>query len=249
MKKVLFALYLLMAGATIGFAQSFDRGLGNLKATYIPKGQFSWGVSGSYSGWAAKGAGDDLSEGVSFAGLISDVNGELGLFSIDTHASWFFKDNWSVGVRVGYKNTLLDANHLSLVNLVSLSNRHLRRETYSGVLAGRRYVPLFNSRFLGLFGEVGLGGGIGYNKSYENTDRGKEGTFSTLYDISLTASGGLSFFIMDNMSLEVSVPVFSAGYEWNNMIEKQEYESSLNGFHVSKVMNILGTSFGIVCFF
>lgn len=240
-------LILLLAVSYSGMAQSMDRGLGNPKITYIPKGQFCWGVSGSYIGGAARS--DDPEHGYGIAGILSDIKGEADIFKVNVHGSWFFRDNISLGIKLGYVNSRIDIDNMVIAKLTTLSNDHIRRETYSCHVVGRRYVPLFNSKVLALFGEVGLGVGFGYNKTYELTERGKEGTFSKFYDMSLTTSAGVSVFLLDDLSLELSIPVFSAGYQWTKMLEKQEYESTLNGFYISKATNILGIKLGIVYYY
>ena len=54
-------------------------------------------------------------------------------------------------------------NILSL-SLLSLSNSHVRRVNYSGALALRGYLPLFDSKVVALFGEGRITGTLGYGK-------------------------------------------------------------------------------------
>ena len=244
MKRITMILTLLVAGC-MGAAAT-DRGLGDPNAAFISKGQYSWSINGNYTGWAAKG---EDGRGINLAGLIKNGNGEIGIFNLTTEFSWFFKDNWSVGLGLGYANSIIDANTLNLLGLVDVDNTHVRRATWSGIIAGRRYIPLFNTKYLALIGEADLGGSMGYNKTYEDTDRGKLGTFSTLYKIGFGVACGVCLFLMDDMSVELTVPVFTAGYEWNKMREKQEYDGSLNGFYIRKSTDLLGIKLGVVYYF
>ena len=244
MKRITMILALLVAGAWS--ASAIDRGLGDPNAVFIEKGQYSWSISGSYTGWAAKG---DDGKGVSLAGLIKNANGEIGIFDIGADFSWFFKDNWSVGLGLGYANSVIDANTLSVLGLVDVNNTHVRKATWSATASARRYIPLFNTKVLALIGEAALGGSMGYNKTYEETARGKEGTFSSVYQLGLSLAGGACVFLTDKMSIELTIPVFSVGYEWNKMIEKQKYDSSLDGFYIRKSTDLLGIKLGIVYYF
>lgn len=248
MKKLFSILVLLLSAGICGMAGTFDRGLGNPQSVYVPKGQFSWTVGGSYTTYSAK-AGDDVTKGVNLAGLVTDANGTVGLAGIEGEGFWFFRDNWALGVKASYSNTSLDANNLSILGLVSVSNKHVRREVWSGTIACRQYIPLFDSRVLAFFGEAGLGGSFGYNKNYEDTSRGKEGIFSVLYDVAFNITSGLSVFLTDKMSVELGLPVFTVAYEWNKMLEKQEDESTLSGFRVAKSLNVLGVTLGVSFYF
>lgn len=246
MKRTLTLLFALYA-VSLPVLTAFDRGLGNPKATFIPKGQYSAGISGSYNNWDAS-AGDDLTKGISLFGIAKDINGDAALFSIDAHGSWFFKDNMSIGAKLVYSNTNVDCNNLSVLSLLSVSDKHMRSESYSALVTAKYYMPLFNTKFLAIFGEAGLGGTVGYSKNYENTDRGKSGTFTNQYSADFNIRFGAALFVTDFVSIEVSVPSISAAMRWSDSLEKQEYESKLNGFSVKTGTNILGIRFGVVIY-
>ena len=129
---------------------AIDRGLGDPKSVYIPKGTVAFSLSGGYNQW--KATGEDLEQGIILAGIIDEVNGHVNLASAAAGASWFFADNLSLGLRFANDNKDIDVNHLEMLSLVKLSNKHIRRETYSGSLAMRGYLPLFNSRIVAILG-------------------------------------------------------------------------------------------------
>ena len=238
---------------TIFFARfmplaAFDRGMGDLKATFIPKGTISTGFSAGYNNWTAS-AGDDLTKGLSLAGVITDLNGEASLFKIEAGASWFFRDNMSVGACLGYNTLGVDANHLKAVSLVELQNRHIRRSNYSCNLVGRIYMPLFGTRFLAFYTEGRLSGSVGYSKDYEQDARGKMGTYSGLSAVAFTARGGVTVFFTDKMALLVSIPIFTARIDWEHQIEKQEKESYFRHVGINRNVNVLGIDCGVTVFF
>ena len=111
--------------------------------------------------------------------------------------------------------------------MVDLSNQHSRTETYSGCVRVRRNIPLFDTRVIALLTEGRLGGSFGYDKSYQETDLGKEGVFAANYSVFGGLYAGVSVFFTNFASVEIAFPVLSAGYDWSKQIEKQEYESTL----------------------
>ena len=243
-KVILALLSLIAAAAPMG---AIDRGLGNPKSVYIPKGTVAVSLTGGYNQW--KATGEDLEQGVILAGLINEVNGHVQLGNAALGASWFFADNLSLGLRLGYGSKDIDVNHLELLSLVKLSNKHIRQETYSGALAMRGYLPLFNSKIVALFFEGRLSGSFGYGKNYAETDRGKEGRYSDLFTASLGLYPGLSVFATDRIAVEVSIPFLEGGLEWDKQIKGQAHDSALTRKFVNFKPGLLGISAGVVYHF
>lgn len=239
MKRILIALLTLFIAANLS---AFDRGLGNPKSLYVEKGSKAVDFTVGYNSLNA-------SDGMNLLGIVTEMDGKAALFNTGAFFSWFVKDNVSLGIRVGYNNLMFDGNSINIFKLVDLSNRHLRAETYEASFAARRYMPLFNSKFFALFCEGRLTGSLGYSKSYEETERGKEGSYTDIYSASLAMYVGASFFVTDNIAVEVSLPSLSCSMNWRNQIEKQEKKSSLNGLSFTNKANVLGISFGVVTYF
>ena len=239
MKKLTLLLTVLIQAAVL---QAQDRGLGNPNSIYIEKGTFSAGINGAYRSFNA-------ADGMSILGLISNTDGKLSLLSLDAHADWFFRDNLSLVATLGYSNTGVDSNSLKLTELLDMSNKHTRSEKYSGSIGVRKYIPLFNSKILAIFGEGRLGGSRGYSKTYAVTERGKEGSYTDLYSVSLGVIAGASVFVNDRLAVQISLPVAEIGYDWEKQTEAQVKESSLTGLTLSKKSNLLGIEIGtIFCF-
>ena len=245
MRKIFFtALVLLLT--TPAWA-SFDRGLGNLKTVYIPKGTFSTHLTVGYNRWNA--SGEDAEHGIDLVGLVNETSGKVSLFRVNAGASWFFQDNLSLGVRFIYSATEVDIDHLEVMSLLDLSNQHTRRETWSGALAMRGYLPLFDSRILALFCEGRLTGSVGYSKQYEDTERGKEGTYSDLFSARLGLYPGISVFVTNAVSFEVSLPLLEGGLQWDKQIKGQAHESQLDRTFVNFKPGLTGLNAGIVLHF
>ena len=240
---------LLLVSVLAGTASlsAFDRGLGDPKSVYIPRGTVAASLSGGYNSLSATGESDI--KGVNLAGLVTDVNGAVTLYNVNAGLAWFVRDNLSIGARFGYGNTILDDNNLSLLGLINLTNKHIRRETYAAALAVRGYMPLFDSRVFALFFEGRLSGSLGYNKSYEVTDRGKEGSYSDLYSAGLGLYPGASVFVTDRVAFEVSLPILEGVLEWDRQIKGQAHDSALTRSSVNFKPGLLGLNLGIVFHF
>ncbi len=226
---------------------AIDRGLGNPKSVYIPKGTVALSLTGGYNSW--KATGEDLTQGAIVAGLINDVNGNVMLASAGAGAAWFLADNFSLGARFAYNRRDIDINNLAVLSLVNMSNKHTRRKTYTGSLAARGYLPLFNSKIVALFFEGRLTGSFGYGKNYADTDRGKEGRYSDLYSATLGLYPGLSVFATNRIAFEVSIPFLEGGFEWDKQIKGQAHDSSLSRKYVNFKPGILGVTAGVVYHF
>ena len=246
MKKK-FILTLLAAAAMAAPLGAIDRGLGNPKSVYIPKGTVAASLTGGYNSW--KATGEELAQGVALAGIIDDVNGHVNLTSVGAGLSWFVADNVSLGARFSYAKRDIDINNLAMLSLVNLNNKHFRRETWSGSLAVRGYMPLFDSKIVALFFEGRASGSFGYGKNYVDTDRGKEGRYSDLYSATLGLYPGLSVFATNRIAFEVSLPFLEGGLEWDKQIKGQAHDSALARKFVNFKPGLLGISAGVVFHF
>ncbi len=245
MKRIFLTTVLLLLA--VSEIKAFDRGLGNPKSVFIPKGSVAVSLSGGYNNWKANGESNE--QGVLLAGLVSEVNGNVSLMNVSAAVSWFCADNLSLGARFGYGNTGLDLNHMEMLSLLQLSNRHIARETYTASVALRQYLPLFNSRIFALFFEGRLSGGFGYNKSFAVTERGKEGSYSDLYNLALGLYPGATVFATNSIAFEVSLPILEGVLEWDNQIKGQAHESSLTRKSINYKPSLLGINLGIVYHF
>ena len=244
-KKIILAL--LAAAACATPLSAIDRGLGNPKSVYIPRGTVAVSLSGGYNSWNA--TGEELTQGIALAGVIDDVNGHVILGSVGAGLSWFVADNVSLGARFSYAQRDIDINNFAMLGLVNLTNKHFRRETWSGSLAARGYMPLFDSKVVALFFEGRLSGCFGYGKNYAETDRGKEGRYSDLYSASLGLYPGLSVFATNRIAFEVSLPFLEGGLEWDKQIKGQAHDSALTRKFVNFKPGLVGISAGVVYHF
>ena len=247
MKKVLFLALLVVLSTGELMAKRIDRGLGNPKSVYIPKGTVAIGAAGGYNRFNANS--ENLTTGASLAGLVTNLNGNAAIWDVSLNGYWFFQKNMALGVRLGYSNVSADVNNLKVLSTLEFSNKHVVNSLFTGAIAYRAYIPLFNSKVVALFGETRLSGGFGYGKDYANTERGKEGTYSDLYSVSLGLYPGISVFVTDFMSVELSLPLLEGGYEWNLQTQGQAHDSSLSHAFFNYKPSLLGLNLGIIFHF
>lgn len=241
MRRVLLLLAALFCFQAL---QAIDRGLGNPCSTFIPKGTVALGLSGNYHSYNASGE-----QGYSLYGLVTGLSGHITTAGASANLACFVADNMSLGLRFHYDNTGIDLDNASMMSLLSLSNKHVAMETYTGSLAFRGYVPLFNSKVLALFGEVRMNGSLGYNKNYENSDRGKVGSYADVYSLSLGLYPGVSVFVTDSIAFEVSLPLLEGGYEWNQQIQGEAHDAATSHAFAQFQPSILGLNLGITIHF
>jgi len=247
MKKIVLSAFLLILACGALEAKRMDRGLGNPYSVYIPQGTFSLGASVGYNHYNAAGA--QSSAGATLLNMVPDVDGGIDLWNAAANAYYFVADNMSIGLRLGYTNTRVDLNNANLMDALKLSNKHVVNSMFTGALAFRAYLPMFNSKIFALFAEARLTGGFGYGKDYAQTERGKEGTYSDLFQVALGLYPGVSVFLADFVSLEVSLPLLEGGYEWNLQVKGQAHDSRLTHGFFNYKPNLMGLNLGIIFHF
>ena len=224
-------------------ARTIDRGLGNPKSVYIPKGSWQFGLAGGYNNFTAGGLNN--AQSATFLGLISDVKGNISFANASALTYYFAANNLGLGARFGFNYTGVNVDKASLMSMLDLSNQHTDVKTFAGSLAARYYIPLFNSKVFALFAEARLNGKIGYDKSYQQYEAGKTGTYADIYSISLGVYPGVCLFLTNNVAVELSLPLLEGGYEWDKQITNNEPAGLLGHTFVAFQPGLLGINLGI----
>ena len=180
----------------------YDRGLFNF--IYIPKGSWHFGLSASY--------GSINSEDLQLLSILSDFDFGGKTFSIKPSVSYFIKNNWSVGLRLGYTQadaTLgsLDVDFDEDINF-QISDASYKNESYTAALNSRYYIGLTRNGRFGVFSEVELAFSSGNSDFVRNFNEQPKVTHTTYMDTRLNFSPGLTVFMMENVSFNVSFGVF-----------------------------------------
>ena len=224
-------------------AKTMNRGLGNPKSVYIERGSWQLGIAGGYNRFNAGGLNG--AQGATFLGLVNKLDGDITFANASASAYYFVANNISVGARLGFAKTGFNVDNASLLSQISFSNTHADLMTLSGALAARAYLPLFNSKCFALFAEARLSGKMGYNKNYEQYEKGKTGTYADVYSVSLGLYPGICFFLTNNIAVELSLPLVEGGYEWNKQLTNDKAESAMGHAYGAFQPSILGLNLGI----
>ena len=180
----------------------YDRGL--LNFVFAPKGKWHFGLSASYGEFNA----DDLQ----ILDLLSDLDFGGNIFSIKPSVNYFVKNNLSVGLRLGYTSGKASLGSLSLDidedMSFQISDVLYNSKSYTAALNARRYIGLSRNGRFGFFTEAELAfsaGNTDFNRKYNGKPKNTHTTFT---DIRLNFSPGLSVYMMENVSFNISFGIF-----------------------------------------
>ena len=219
---------------------------------FVPKGTFSFGLTASYNEFDLGAASDDDGYKMLFS-LLDGLDGNMITCGVAPYMSYFIADHTSVGLRFDYSKSSMQMNSagLALGDLMSfdINDMYYMKQSYSGSLTLRHYMPIAESQRLALFLEGRGTYGYGQSKSYKFENGDKFGTYQDIYKYSLDIVPGIVCFIMDNAAFEVSVGVLGFNTQrikqTTNQVEYSEMKSSAANFKVNLMSINLGTSFYI----
>lgn len=217
----------------------FDRGLFNY--LFIPKGQWSFGVTASYSEFNA----DDIQ----MLSYLKDFDFDGKQYSIKPSVSYFFASNQALGIKLNYTRRDADLGRLAVDfdDDISFDVRDVSYTSsdYAIGVFYRNYVGLGTMKRFAVFNEVDLSFGSGssrFIRSYNNVPRD---TRTTSVEASLNFSPGVCVFIMDNVNFNVSFGVFGIKVRK----DRQTTDGTETGSRVSSGanfrFNIFNINFGL----
>lgn len=220
----------------------FDRGLFNY--LYIPKGQWSFGIQASY--------GEFNTEDFQILSVLKNLDLKVKAYSLEPSISYFFGNNQSIGINFNYTRMYVDLGGLSF-DLDSdmsfkLADVSYYSKTYSSAIAYRNYVGLGRDRRFGVFNEVEMAFGAGssrFKRSYNGEPRD---TRTNTMTASLNFSPGVSVFIMDYVSFNVSFGVFGVNVHHERQITDGVEEGSRFSSGANFRFNIFNINFGMAVY-
>lgn len=226
----------------------FDRGIERSKSVFIPKGTVGAGVSFSYNNYSIGNGAADGGYSMLF-NLLGDIHGNLLSFGISPYASYFIADNLSVGLRFDYDRSTMGVGNLGLSLSdelsFSVSNFNYFKQSYTGAVTLRTYLPFADSKRFAMFTELRATGGYGQAVSYKREEGDKYGTYQDVYNFELGLVPGLCAFITNEVALEVSIGLVGFNYQkviqTTNQVEHSEMERSGANFK----LNIFSIGFGL----
>lgn len=185
----------------------YDRGLRNY--LIIPRGQWSFGATASF--------GNVNTNDIEFLSYLNDFDLSVRSYSVKPYASYFFRNNSSLGMRFGFTRTYLDLNSLNVdfdddMNF-SLRDISYHNEALSASIFYRNYIGLDRSRRFAVFNEVALNFSSGDGTFARPIGGVLRTTATHSYDFQLNFSPGFAVFLHEMVSFNLSFGVFSWYYK------------------------------------
>ncbi|MCH5345840.1 MAG: hypothetical protein J1E63_01950 [Muribaculaceae bacterium] len=217
----------------------FDRGLYNY--LFIPRREWAVGLTASY--------GEFDASDVQVLSLLKDLDFKGYLWSVNPSVSYFFANNQSIGVKFNYQRGQLDLGGMTLdidddMNFTLSDVSYYTRSTGASIFY-RNYIGLGTMKRFAIFNEVDLSVNSGESRFQRQYNGELRDTRTTTTGAALNFSPGLTMFIMDRVSFNVSFGVFGVKLQQekqrtNNVDEGSRFSSGANF-----KFNLFNIKFGI----
>lgn len=217
------------------------RGLTSRTNNFVPKGQWIFGGSVSYS--------THTNDDYDFL-VVEDMNSEGYTVRVAPFVAYALRDNMALGARFIYSRTLLKVDGASVsmgdadtgVSL-SVDGYYVLRHSYEGAVIWRNYIPLGRSKRFAIFTDIQLSAGGIQGKYAEGQP--VRGTYETGYSVGLGVTPGLVAFATNNMAFEVSVGVMGINYSSVEQLHNQVSSGNRTTSNMSFKVNILSIGLGV----
>ena len=178
-----------------------QRGLTDTHNLFVPRGQWIFGGTASYSTHSNETYRFLVVEGIESKGYT---------FKVSPMIAYALRDNMAIGGRFIYSRSLLKLDKADL-NLggedsdlnFEVNDYYSLRHSYSVAVIWRQYIPLGRNKRFALFNEMQLSGG-GTQARFAK-DSPVKGTYETGYTFSLGVSPGIVAFATNNMGDGIGV--------------------------------------------
>lgn len=242
----------------------FGRGIERSTTCFIPKGTVGAGVSFAYNNYNIGNHPGDAGYAMLFS-MLKGVQANMQTWNVSPYASYFIRNNLSLGLRFNYGRSALNLSGANLVLSESMafgiSDFNYFKQSYEGAITARYYMAIANSKRFGMFVELRGTGGYGQSESYKrqeiltpgsNAPTGeyeKTGTYQDIYNFELGIVPGLAVFVTNELALEVSVGVLGINYQkavqHTNQVHTSVMENSGANFKINLFSIGLGLSYYI----
>ncbi len=217
------------------------RGLTSKSNEFVPKGQWIFGGSASYSTHGNENY-DIL--------VVEDMNSAGYTFKVTPFIGYAISRNMALGARFIYSRTLLKVDGVGVSMgdeetgvSITVEDYYVLRHSYEGALVWRNYIPLGKSKRFAILIDTQLSGGGLQGKYAEGNP--VRGTYESGYSMGLGVTPGLIAFATNNMAIEVSVGVLGLSYSHIDQHRNQIYEGSRSSSDMSFKINLLSIGLGV----
>ena len=218
-----------------------QRGLTDTHNLFIPKGQWIFGGTASYS--------THTNQSYQFL-IVEGVNSTGYTFKVSPMIAYAFRNNMALGGRFIYSRTLLKLDKASINfgdegSSVDLNVRdyYALQHNYQVAAIWRQYIPLGRNKRFALYNEMSLAGG-GSQARFAN-DSPVKGTYQKGYSFSLGISPGIIAFATNNMAVEVNVGVMGITYDHTEQVHNQVTVGERNISQMNFKINIFSIGLGV----
>lgn len=198
----------------------------DLKATFVPKGQWMLGGTVNFQDWDADSYDMLVLKNMQYNGYS---------FSGSPYFGYFVKNNLAVGGRYSYtrNNFQLDTFDLNLGEdfNISLADLYYLGHRHQASVFMRNYMPIGKSKIFGFFTEIDATYALTKSKNTTGRidDKTFDGTYTTTHSVQLGFMPGMTAFVTDFAAVECSIGVMGLNYKWG--------ESTANRVETSKIKN------------
>ena len=213
------------------------RGISNLRTEFVPKGQWVFGGSISYS--------THSNNNYNFL-IIEDIESDGYSFQVSPLLGYAYAKNSLIGIRFGYARSLTQLDNASL-SITSLDNAffYSLKHSYNAEALWRKYIPLGrNNKRFSLFAEVSLAMGGSQSKLASGPQNALSGTYATSFDVALGVNPGISAFLTNNMAIEVNVGVLGFNYSHTRQVSNQVVTGQNSSSQMNFKINIFSIGLG-----
>ena len=221
-----------------------ERGLTDPRNLFVPKGQWVFGGTASYSTHTNEGYQFLIVEGIDSKGYTVRVSPMI---------AYALTDNMALGGRFIYSRTLLELDKAELQlgdegsdTDLKANNYYSLRHNYSVAAIWRQYIPLGRNKRFALFNETQLS--VGGTQARFTNDSPVKGTYETGYTLSLGISPGIVAFATNNMAVEVNVGVMGISYTHTKQVHNQVTVGKRNTSMMNFKVNIFSIGLGMACY-
>ncbi len=217
----------------------YDRGLYNF--LFIPKGQWAFGLSASY--------GEFDAEDVQILSLMKDLNFKGKLYSLKPEVNYFIRNNQSIGFKFNYTRGEADLHGVSIdfdedINF-SLKDISYYSQSYGVACFYRNYIGLSTMKRFAIFNEVALNFASGSSRFIRSYNDEPRDTRTNTTSAALQFSPGVTMFIMDYVSFNISFGVFGVNITHEKQTTNGIEEGSRTTSGANFKFNLFNISFGI----
>ena len=208
-------------------------------SVFIPKGQWLFGVSFSYS--------QSNQDRFQFF-IVEDISANTYSFKVSPMVAYAFKNDMAAGGKFSYTRSLAKLSNTDLVidseTEMNMDHVYSLSHNYYFTALFRNYFSLGASQRFGFFNEVQLELGGSQSKLTKGVGNSLTGTYERNFSLDIGLVPGLIMFLSNYSAIEVNVGVLGFSYRHTNSISDRIYHSHRRAASANFRINLFSITFG-----